>query len=1845
MSEETLPSEPASESVPQQPVSAPPKKNKRNLLLMIIAIIVAVLLVSVVLLAVDWGGDGEVERELQVTIHPSSVDAEAGEEVELYVSVSWVNVDDEDDSISLDADDDVEYRWARDPISLGSFDLTGRRYANITVQDSAGTGTVSCEVTYGEEVETVSAPVTVAAPYLASVSVVPATYELAVDEVKIFTATAYNSVDDPMTGVSFSWSVSGIASADYTLNATTGSSVTFSAHALATGTILLNATCTSGGITEVGTSEITTTSEEYPRSLEYRWYDMFEVPFGEWYDMRPDENPWTDWEGAPYIWDWFGNPVGNVWTYTNMRLDITGRNMTEINMNECPQFLPRLGTTSGGTAELDWYFSFTGYDELDPWPAIDDWNDGWISWLKGTTTLDMEATMSVLGMPAAEWDTFDTWWSNNNKSIDYLAWLNYEGDDRLDIYNCYEYQFADLDWWLAAEKVGEEVVVTQHLISWGFEALMARWLNESFMDDSEWWFEDFSLKATIHPQRADIDISTVVEYGAYAYETAEGGDPCWMWEALMNDYVESKPSHPYSRYDIYADLEYLNLAPGSPLYGDWMVYDYAPGAMNLSAGESMVFEWPEGDLPFMKHVQPGEYALEYGPMTVDYAEPMGVDFPGQVAIDTEDRTITYYGPIDMFDWSKTQTRCTGLFDEWVRLGVLPYGAPTVEFRLTGAPQMSSFRVEDIADPIVQGEASGVTVTALDQFGDVFEGYVGTITFDSSDPDAELPDDYTFQASDAGVHAFAGDAPANSVVLATVGEQWVSANDTVDDNVKGVQTDITVTEAPRAAGIKVANVTSPIYTGEASGFDIVILDQWGNWFPDYVGWIEFSSSDEAAEYPDPVELTAEDQGKMDFAGDLPENSVVFNTVGTHDLTARDQDDVTISGSQTGIVVNLAPHPDGFLITGITDPSYAAETQSYMTITVIDQYDNPFLSYTGTVAIECTDLAATYPTTAEFLEADQGVIEFTDDDYIEFGTAGTQTVTVTDSVLEIEGSVDVEVLPEAVATSFEVDVDPMTVALNTPCTVTVEVLDQYDRRFAPYAGTIEFSVEPAAGVTVPIDHTYDPGVDAGLYVTDDELEFINADEYTLTVTDGTITAQVEGIVATAEVIRLDRFEIELVPGSGMYEGTPCDVTVTAYNQFDNIFEDYAGTVEFSADPSNGVTLPTSDLTYGSGDEGVKTWPGGVVFDDPGTFSITVTDSVAVVEYTLEGIVVDNLVPTTLVIEGAPTTIEQDTLFVLTISVYDQNDDLEIDYEGTVHFSSSDTHEDVVLPIDYEFQPGDDGTVELEFLLMTPGSQTITAEDTVDAALTDTVTIDVTEVRSLDYRLYDMFAEEWGWWWGPREPEYYTDFIITTGEYNTMLYCPFADDSQGMIMAPYRWEMIGSNLPELNTQMPQFMPLEGPTTVTGDPVAEIDIYFQYLYPDWWTSYWEPTWSANDRWDDTWYDLYLDPTAPGTFTDGYAVGTLYTVTMNRPAAEMWLDMPQGADPATWWGTNSVAYTDGWSDWVSADEANDRVDIFCGYDDKYYPLGTMTELTVDGDDIVLEIAHLSWGYEVLMCRWLDDDDHGVNLLNHQTYYEDFTMNVDYTADDAQLYMDAVCQWSMFAVQQNESSSNDGAWVWQPIRIDYVTKQGHDSEYQPYETLRYESHNAGDISFDDYVYYDSTPALLELGERESLTIELRTESDVIGYLGEAVDQQGYTDLMEGGDPGAFDDIRQDGEMSLGWYVTDPAGDLDLESMWDTETNILTIEGPVDFDQVRYDLPDDQLWHGSPWIEFDITPVTMKAVESSEPIVGPVAEPSPVPSGAATGASALSELLALVVVVGAALLAIAALGCSMRRLNR
>ena len=836
--------------------------------------------------------------ELGISISPSPVMVEAGGLVYLTSDVEF----------PYDPDPQLpgaHYLWSVDPVGFGTFDYRARKTANFTAGAVPGNGTISLDVIYYDIVLSACTNLTIEPAHLSLVSVTPSAVIMLPADVREFTARAYDSAAQQMQNVTFTWTVEGMMPGDYLLNSTTGSTVSFSP--LVEGLAWLNATATVDEVTKTGSAMVLSSSLATQRNIQYRWYDMFNVPFGEWWEMR-----WIVYQGEqivsneyPYIFRHYGMPEGNTKLYSNMRLNVTAEDVTEVSMNENPEFLPLHGSSVGGTAVIDWYLQYLTTEEMERFPgATSAWNDGWVVSLNGTVTLDEQAALSVLvGLTPEGFDDFSTWWVAHEDAVttDFADWFAYEaGKDRLDIYPMYDYMFTLLAWNLDADKVGDNVVLTYDMASWGMEALMTRWLHEAFLP-TEWYFEDMDFHATIGPISSDLDIDTVVAYAVYAWETKdETATPCWVWEAMLGDYVESyPPEFKESDFNEYSDEELLCLSPGSYWYGEMLPYDYTPGAWNLSENETLTFEWPAGDLQFEVHAGPGVVVNITSPMIVNYAEPMESDnsdlSPGEVHIDNLAREVTYVGPIDMWTWSKTQTSLAhdSLQDEWDRLGLLPRGVPYIEFSPLSYQLEPEYLTVDVPDLPIWNTPADVMVTCWNEVGQVETTYNGTVTFSCNRTDVVLPADYSFSPADGGVAVVSG------LVFTSVGWYNISVTDVGTPSICGYETDILVLPAPQVVDhfvVEVPGVGGHVVSGLPAEIHVTAYDQYGMVFENYSGTVTFTTDAPPGTYLLPADYAF---GPA-VHGAAVITGLLFNEPGTYTLSVADTVVTSATGSTTVVV---------------------------------------------------------------------------------------------------------------------------------------------------------------------------------------------------------------------------------------------------------------------------------------------------------------------------------------------------------------------------------------------------------------------------------------------------------------------------------------------------------------------------------------------------------------------------------------------------------------------------------------------------------------------------------------------------------------------------------------------------------------------------------------------------------------------------------------------------------------------------------------------------------------------------------------------------------------------------------
>ncbi len=106
------------------------------------------------------------------------------------------------------------------------------------------------------------------------------------------------------------------------------------------------------------------------------------------------------------------------------------------------------------------------------------------------------------------------------------------------------------------------------------------------------------------------------------------------------------------------------------------------------------------------------------------------------------------------------------------------GLTGTDVGITVNPAAANTFVITAPSSVSAGVTFSLTLTVEDAYGNVVTGYTGTVHFSSTDTRAKLPSNYTFTATDKGVHTFTG------LVLRTKGKQKITITDTHNSSLTG-----------------------------------------------------------------------------------------------------------------------------------------------------------------------------------------------------------------------------------------------------------------------------------------------------------------------------------------------------------------------------------------------------------------------------------------------------------------------------------------------------------------------------------------------------------------------------------------------------------------------------------------------------------------------------------------------------------------------------------------------------------------------------------------------------------------------------------------------------------------------------------------------------------------------------------------------------------------------------------------------------------------------------------------------------------------------------------------------------
>jgi hypothetical protein len=278
--------------------------------------------------------------------------------------------------------------------------------------------------------------------------------------------------------------------------------------------------------------------------------------------------------------------------------------------------------------------------------------------------------------------------------------------------------------------------------------------------------------------------------------------------------------------------------------------------------------------------------------------------------------------------------------------------------------------------------------------------------------------------------------------------------------------------------------------------------------------------------------------------------------------------------------------------------------------------------------------------------------------------------------------------------------------TPFAVTITALDDLNRTVTAYTGTVAFtSSDPYPGA-LPANYTFTPS-DNGTHTFLD-VSLFTAGTQTLTVqdtADSTITGS-----ATITVSPSSANGFLVTAPSAAVAGTAFDVTVTALDPYGNVATGYTGTVLLTS--SDRYPQP-SDYTFTASDNGTHRFA--LSLFTAGVQTILARDATNPLLTGTATVIVHAAAPFSFLVT-APSSVVSGTPFDVIVTVLDLYGNTVTDYNGTVHFTTSDPDPGVILPSDYTFTTGNGGDNGVHafpagFVLTTSGLQGLSATESVN------------------------------------------------------------------------------------------------------------------------------------------------------------------------------------------------------------------------------------------------------------------------------------------------------------------------------------------------------------------------------------------------------------------------------------------------------------------------------------------------------------------------------------------------------
>jgi hypothetical protein len=392
----------------------------------------------------------------------------------------------------------------------------------------------------------------------------------------------------------------------------------------------------------------------------------------------------------------------------------------------------------------------------------------------------------------------------------------------------------------------------------------------------------------------------------------------------------------------------------------------------------------------------------------------------------------------------------------------------------------------------------------------------------------------------------------------------------------------------------------------------------------------------------------------------------------------------------------------LVAGFPSP-ISPGTSGSLTVTARDPYGNTAPGYRGTIHFASSDPQATLPANYTFTAGDNGAHTFN----VTLRTLGTQSITATDVATASITGTQSDIVVSNLPITMQVAGFPSPIMAGVPGNTTVTIKDSNGNIVTSYRGTVHFSSSDRQAA-LPGNYTF-TAADSGVHTFSVTLK--TAGTQSITVTDiamAALTGTQSGIVVNAAAA--STLSASFTPSS-ITAGTNGSLTLTAQDSYGNVATGYRGTVHFSSSDLQ-ATLPPN-YAFAASDNGTHTFS--VILKTAGNQTITGTDQANAALTASVPVQVTPAAAALLRVAGFPSPVAAGNPQLLTATAQDAYGNTALSYRGTIHFTSTDPQ--ALLAYDYTFSAADNGSHLFAAVLGTVGTQTLTATDTGNAAITGT------------------------------------------------------------------------------------------------------------------------------------------------------------------------------------------------------------------------------------------------------------------------------------------------------------------------------------------------------------------------------------------------------------------------------------------------------------------------------------------------------------------------------------------------